>query len=199
MAEPPDPSADELARRLELRNAELAAAHRRSSDLLVTARKHKDLREKYEHTKAERDALRESLEYRFGRKIVLPFRKLWRVFFPTKKAAAKTESSPEKISYHQWLIAQRRKDAELAAMRAEAAQWQPRPRFSLVMPVFNTPLTLLDAAIDSVKAQSYEDWELVIANAASTDAQIRPFLDRAAASEPRIKVTHLAQNSGIAR
>ena len=45
MAEP-ELSADELARRLELRSSELAAAHRRIDELLVTARKYKELREK---------------------------------------------------------------------------------------------------------------------------------------------------------
>src|ERR1043166_2881116 len=111
MAEPPELSTDELKRRLELRNSELAAAHRRIDELLVTARKYKELREKYERAKTERDTLRESLEYRFGRKVVLPFRKLWRAFFPSKKTDAKLGSAPEKISYHQWLIAQGRSDA----------------------------------------------------------------------------------------
>ncbi|MDQ2659334.1 MAG: glycosyltransferase [Verrucomicrobiota bacterium] len=71
------------------------------------------------------------------------------------------------------------------------------PRISILMPVYNPDLELLAVAIDSVKAQSYEHWELCLADDASTDSTTRSFLESAAASDARIKVTFRLTNGHI--
>ena len=48
-----------------------------------------------------------------------------------------------------------------------------KPLISVVMPVFNTNTEWLIAAIESVQAQLYSNWELCIADDASTDPNIR--------------------------
>jgi GT2 family glycosyltransferase len=58
-------------------------------------------------------------------------------------------------------------------------------------------MQFLQAAIDSVRQQIYDNWELCIADDASTDAQVRPFLERLAREESRIKVTFRERNGHI--
>ncbi len=83
------------------------------------------------------------------------------------------------------------------ALKRELRALPELPRISILLPVYNPDLRLLAAAIDSVKAQSYEHWELCIADDASTDLETRPFLERAHASDARIKVTFRETNGHI--
>ncbi len=73
-----------------------------------------------------------------------------------------------------------------------------RPLISIVMPVYNTPPELLAAAVGSCRKQIYGNWELCIADDASTDPSMRPALERLAQEDPRIKVTYLEKNGHIA-
>ncbi|MEA3186685.1 MAG: hypothetical protein QOD99_515 [Chthoniobacter sp.] len=193
---------EELERQLATRLAELAAAHKRIDDLLEIARKWKETKAKLARIRDERDGLRESLEYRFGRKFILPFRKLGKALrkpaAPGFEAPGSKEKNVGPPSYHQWVLAQRPSAEALDAMRREAAQWNAPPLVSIVTPVFNTPLSVLDEAVQSVRAQVYANWELILADDCSPDARIAPELERMAASDSRIKVSRLPQNAGIA-
>ncbi|MFT4101341.1 MAG: glycosyltransferase [Burkholderiaceae bacterium] len=70
-----------------------------------------------------------------------------------------------------------------------------RPRFSIVVPTFNTAPDLLTCLLASVTAQWYPDWELILADDASTDPQTRHALGEI--SDPRVKVFFLEKNEGI--
>lgn len=72
-----------------------------------------------------------------------------------------------------------------------------RPRISILMPAWRTPLELLDEAIESVRAQLYEDWELVIANDSPEDDALIERLDEWASLDSRIIVVHRPKNGGI--
>jgi glycosyltransferase involved in cell wall biosynthesis len=72
-----------------------------------------------------------------------------------------------------------------------------KPLISVVMPTYNPNPVWLIAAIESVRAQSYPNWELCIADDASTDAEIRPLLEQIAAKDSRIKVVFRRQNGHI--
>lgn len=71
------------------------------------------------------------------------------------------------------------------------------PRFSVVTPVFDPPARVLQAMIASITAQSFTDWELCLVDDCSTQAHVRRILDKAAASDPRIRVAYRAENGGI--
>jgi glycosyltransferase involved in cell wall biosynthesis/2-polyprenyl-3-methyl-5-hydroxy-6-metoxy-1,4-benzoquinol methylase len=86
-------------------------------------------------------------------------------------------------------------DREQIAARVETLQ--PRPLFSVIMPVYDTPERWLRRAIESVQAQLYPDWELCIADDASQAKHIRPLLTRLAAEDPRIKITLRERNGHI--
>ena len=72
-----------------------------------------------------------------------------------------------------------------------------RPLISVIMPVYNADAIQLREAIDSVRAQLYPNWELCIADDASTKAHVRQVLDSYRADH-RIKVIYREVNGHIA-
>jgi GT2 family glycosyltransferase len=88
--------------------------------------------------------------------------------------------------------------SDASKMRAIISAWPDRPRVSIIMPVCDTTEAFLVAAIRSVLRQTYEDWELCIADDASTSPWIRPLLHRYAAQDPRIRVCCRTERGGIA-
>jgi GT2 family glycosyltransferase/glycosyltransferase involved in cell wall biosynthesis len=73
------------------------------------------------------------------------------------------------------------------------------PLLSVVMPVYNPPPEFLDKAISSVAGQVYQNWELAIADDASTDPAVKEILLRWAAREPRVQVMFREENGNISR
>ena len=72
-----------------------------------------------------------------------------------------------------------------------------RPLISVVMPVFNPRLEQLMAAVHSVQAQIYRDWELCIADDASTHRDVRYWLSELERRDPRVKLVFRASNGHI--
>lgn len=71
------------------------------------------------------------------------------------------------------------------------------PRFSIVTPVYETPVEVLWAMLESVRAQRFGDWELCLVDDASGSAELRRVLDLAAGEESRIKLARRSENGGI--
>lgn len=104
----------------------------------------------------------------------------------------------QQIDYAAWIReveTPRRPDAE--TQRASAAAWAWQPRFSVLLPTWNTPPALLRECLDSVLAQGYPHWELCIADDASTREDTREVLRDYAAREPRIRVAWRDANGHI--
>ena len=83
-----------------------------------------------------------------------------------------------------------------AAIGANFAQ---RPLISILTPVYKSDRDLLCAAIDSVRRQTYDNWELCLADDGSTLPHVRGVLEHYARSDARIKVVHRALNGHISR
>ena len=67
-------------------------------------------------------------------------------------------------------------------------------RFSIVVPLFNTPENYLKEMIESVINQTYGNWELVLADASEKELDaVRDYVK----TDPRIKYYHLDSNKGI--
>jgi glycosyltransferase involved in cell wall biosynthesis len=71
------------------------------------------------------------------------------------------------------------------------------PFFSVLTPVYDPPLAALSAAIESVRAQTFRDWELILVDDASTSVAVRVLLAEAAAGDARITVIERGVNGGI--
>ncbi|MEK7534910.1 MAG: glycosyltransferase family 2 protein [Patescibacteria group bacterium] len=74
-----------------------------------------------------------------------------------------------------------------------------RPKFSLLMPTYNSNQAHLKEAIASVRAQSYDNWELCIADDASTDPEVIKMIKAFAAEDERIKFVLRKQNGHISQ
>lgn len=72
-----------------------------------------------------------------------------------------------------------------------------RPLISILMPVFNPPPDFLNKAIASVRRQLYPNWELCIADDASTRTQVRVLLEQATIDDNRIRVIFRQTNGHI--
>lgn len=84
----------------------------------------------------------------------------------------------------------------LEAQRKEAADYPYV--FSIVVPAYETGEDFLRAMIASVRNQSYDKWELIIADASSSDAVEQVVRKIAEETEDiRIKYRHLSENKGI--
>ena len=71
-----------------------------------------------------------------------------------------------------------------------------RPLVSVVTPVYNTGPKWLEAAVESVRAQTYPHWQLCLADDGSTNEATLAYL-RSLDSDPSIAVSH-GENGGIA-
>lgn len=68
---------------------------------------------------------------------------------------------------------------------------------SIVVPLYNTRPVWLCELLDSIRAQSYGNWEAILYDGCSTDASTLSALDQATRNEPRFRVFHGKENLGI--
>jgi GT2 family glycosyltransferase len=98
--------------------------------------------------------------------------------------------------YHLWCQARGPTPEVIDNLAVEVSRLEYRPRISIITPVYNTDPDVLEAAIESVRAQVYENWELCLADDCSTRPETRAVLERAA-QDPRVRVVYLPGQSGI--
>ena len=113
------------------------------------------------------------------------------------KKNAPSGAADQSAHYALWIKLHDRSSTRDRIKARKYLRKMPCPRISIVMPVYNTPSRWLEKAIKSVRGQLYENWELCIADDASTDAHVREILNRYAAKDPRIKVHYRTENGHI--
>lgn len=99
--------------------------------------------------------------------------------------------------YQVWLERYGVTPARAERLRGEALTLTYRPLVSIVTPVYNPEVSWLRDAIESVRGQVYEEWELCLADDGSTKPGVRELLEDYARRDDRIKVTFRATNGGI--
>ena len=100
--------------------------------------------------------------------------------------------------YDEWRARHEPTWEDLNRMRHENRLWTSRPLVSIIMPTYNPHEDWLRPAIESVLGQVYENWELCIADDASTAPHVRHILDQFSVADPRIRVVRRSENGGIA-
>lgn len=101
--------------------------------------------------------------------------------------------------YRRWHERHAPRPAELAAMREAGRGFAYRPLVSVVVPTYNSRTDWLEEMVASVRAQTYEEWELCIADDASPESSVREVLERLCALDPeRIHLRFRPENGGIA-
>lgn len=89
---------------------------------------------------------------------------------------------------------QEKEDIHTAERLKETPQ---KPLLSIVMPVYNPLPAHINAAVQSVRQQTYENWQLCIADDASSNPEIRDLLLEHARNDIRISVTFREKNGHI--
>jgi len=100
-------------------------------------------------------------------------------------------------SYEAWLEVNQWNARRERVLRDRLSELTCPPLLSVIMPVYNPPVEFLSKAIQSVVDQVYGNWELCIADDASTDPAVTSTLKRWADQDTRIKVTIREQNGNI--
>ena len=122
----------------------------------------------------------------------------WNPYFQTLVRVGKPGDPADLSDYEKWCEQHESlSDADRAAIQLHMASFRARPVISVVMPVYNPPEALLTKAIESVKRQIYPDWQLCIADDASTLPHVRQVLERFASGDARITVAYRPDNGHI--
>ena len=100
--------------------------------------------------------------------------------------------------YQRWILLNEPDEAGIRRMAARQSTWPVRPKISVVVPVLDPKPDHLAQAVESVRDQLYDNWELCIADGGSDDPAVRQLLEKAASTDARVKVTFLGENRGIA-
>ncbi|GAA3212712.1 glycosyltransferase [Oerskovia jenensis] len=73
------------------------------------------------------------------------------------------------------------------------------PRFSIVTPVYDPPTDVLQEMLDSVRGQTWSDWELIVVDDRSPNPQVLTVLRAAAEEDTRIRVVERETNGHIVK
>lgn len=99
------------------------------------------------------------------------------------------------VDYKEWYENHRVLEKDLEEQKN--VHFFKEPLISIIVPIYNTPITFLRQMIDSVQQQSYAKWELCIGNASPEKQEIRQVLEEYK-SDKRIKEIAIPENKGIA-
>lgn len=99
--------------------------------------------------------------------------------------------------YPLWFEHHRRSEPELAEQRHRASRLTYRPCFSIVVPLYRTPLDFLGVMAESVLSQTYDNLELVLVNASPERVELAAAVEALRVRDGRIRVVTLDANHGI--
>ncbi len=81
--------------------------------------------------------------------------------------------------------------------RQRETSFAEMPVFSIVVPLYKTPIPLFQEMLRSVQDQTYGRWELLLVNASPEDGELARAVAQAAEADNRIVVVELEENRGI--
>lgn len=111
-------------------------------------------------------------------------KKIYNIF---KKKQDKTKD------YKLWLLNNEPNNAEL--QKQKETKFNYNPKISIVVPMYNTPEKFFSELVDSILYQTYNNWELCLADGSDIQAE---YLEKIVKKDSRIKYKFLNGNKGIA-
>ena len=99
-----------------------------------------------------------------------------------------------KIDYEEWLAAHRASEEELEKQRRHVFSLQPK--ISIVIPLYNTRVSFLRDLLQTIREQTYANWELCLADGSTEDGP-ENCLRSDYLQDPRIRYERLEENLGI--
>ncbi|QNM06872.1 glycosyltransferase family 2 protein [Qiania dongpingensis] len=97
--------------------------------------------------------------------------------------------------YEQWL---RNRTPGRSELRQQAmAEFPCMPKISILVPAYHTPISFLKQMVDSVRKQTYQNWELCVADGGVDDDTVEREMLKFKKKDPRIRYKKLEDNLGI--
>ena len=106
------------------------------------------------------------------------------------------------VEYSEWIKHNFATKEQLDAQKNKKFEYEPL--ISVVVPLYKTPKVFLTALVQSLKDQSYSNWELVLSDGSGEGSPIADILKEMAAGDSRINVVaadkqyHIAENTNRA-
>src|SRR5438309_2535621 len=186
---------------LQIRWSELEGAHRHIAALEEKLLKLKEYRRELKLLKEQKRTMRKSPERRVGQVLLAPYRlpeKLAKtVWKKLRRPARESRRSVAPSEYQEWFERHRATARDLEQMRNQSRAFASQPLISVITPVFDTPVQRLEEAVESVLAQAYENWELVLVDDGSSATDLLRALPVLAARDRRIVLKSLGKHEGI--
>ena len=125
------------------------------------------------------------------------------LFISASKWAEGVEATEKKIrdsmlispDYNKWFREHRL--TPFQASKQRACVFKTTPLFSIIVPLYKTPIDLFDNMLGSVLAQTYQNWECILVNSTPEDETLTAQVSKAKASDSRIRAVTLQENLGI--
>lgn len=99
--------------------------------------------------------------------------------------------------YNQWFKKHYPNSSEVKALTTLQAKFKHRPLISILVPTYNTNVIHLKECVQSVLDQAYDNWELCLADDASSDQSVRDTIQELAQKDDRIKYVFREKNGHI--
>ncbi|WP_312363379.1 glycosyltransferase family 2 protein [Ensifer sp.] len=119
------------------------------------------------------------------------YRKIIEYYIVHKELASRLFRKRPKV-YARWV-----KQYDLSSTSLSFEGVTTGPLISILMPVYNPDIAQLIAAVSSLGKQSYQNWELCIADDCSTSDQVRRVVSQLASTDIRIKTVFRTENGNI--
>ena len=100
------------------------------------------------------------------------------------------------VIYADWIKKHLPTERQIEKQRKEV--FENGPLFSIVVPLYKTPEDYLAALVESVKAQSYGNWELILSDGSGEQSPLTAFLKKLEQSDERIRVLYNEKQLRIA-
>lgn len=105
--------------------------------------------------------------------------------------------NPQYSNYDAWVRDKLLTDDEIKQQIEKCQEFVYRPKISIIIPLYNTPLKYLKEMLNSITQQTYDNWQLCLADGSSNEA-CEKFIRRKYAKDSRVIYKHLEENKGIA-
>lgn len=124
-------------------------------------------------------------------------------FLPDRVNAIKAECDAMMVgrsgvggNYQDWFLTKHKTSSQVLELQ-KGAKFKIEPLFSIVVPLYKTPLHYFREMLASVLGQTYGNFELLLVNASPEDAELKKAVRDACEADQRVNEIELEGNYGI--
>lgn len=103
------------------------------------------------------------------------------------------------LQYQKWRTKNMPTEVDFKNQKLESDTFKYRPLVSILIPVYDPPLTFLIEAVESVFSQTYSNWEICISDDNSSDQSVLRYLRQLDSDHDNIHVNFRSENGHISK